>query len=493
MANIFLQSHNFKVMQLNQIQTENCDNIVVVTDKTTLKYIAEWLDPNDDGFFQNCNEANDQAIINLDWNPLFPKVKIQVMVLNESKVRTHHQWKKLTTKICNTIIQSKAKRTALIAPALSKAGIDNLYLQLGLELESRSYTYIAPYHTEEAKKKKQVESVDLYIDENPDQLSLEQGQMIGEGMNSSKLLGDLPSNICDPAYIQNFVEKISEKYDNITLDILDEYALEKEGMHSFLSVGKGSEKASRLVCIEYKNSNDAPLALIGKGITFDTGGISLKPGASMDEMKYDMCGAASVVGTIQAIASMQLPVHVVGLLALAENMPSGNASKPGDVVVSKSGKTIEILNTDAEGRLVLCDTITYSKKYNPKWVVDIATLTGACVIALGHELTAVYCEDDDLRTSLLESGEKLGDRGWSMPLHEEYDRLIKSRFADMQNIGGRSAGSITAAMFLKRFATDMKWAHLDIAGTAWNSGGKKEATGRPVPMLTKLCMQLTDD
>ena len=263
--------------------------------------------------------------------------------------------------------------------------------------------------------------------------------------------------------------------------------MEKLGMHSLLSVTRGSRQPAKLITLEYAGGDkkSKPIVLVGKGITFDSGGISLKPGADMDEMKYDMCGAASVLGTMQAIAQLGLKLNVVGVIPTCENMPDGAASKPGDIVKSMSGQTIEILNTDAEGRLVLCDALTYVAKFEPDTVVDIATLTGACVIALGHVATGLFSNEPKLASALLEAGNAIHDRAWHMPLWDDYQQQLDSNFADMQNIGGRAGGSITAACFLSRFTKDYRWAHLDIAGTAWKSGKEKGATGRPVPLLAQ--------
>jgi leucyl aminopeptidase len=270
----------------------------------------------------------------------------------------------------------------------------------------------------------------------------------------------------------------------LKVTVLDEQQIAELGMHSFLAVSKGSERPGRIITLEYLGAqSDSPVVLVGKGITFDTGGISLKPGAGMDEMKYDMGGAASVLGTIRALCESKLAIHVVGAIAAAENMPSGKATRPGDIVTSMSGQTIEILNTDAEGRLVLCDTLTYVKRFNPAVVVDIATLTGACVVALGSVLTGLFTPDDALATELEQAGYTSFDRVWRMPVIDDYQEQLDSPFADIANIGGPKAGSVTAACFLERFTRDYRWAHLDVAGTAWTSGANKGATGRPVPLL----------
>ena len=313
------------------------------------------------------------------------------------------------------------------------------------------------------------------------------GQAIGKGVNLARGLGDLPGNICTPTYLANEAKRLATKQSKLTVNILEEKQMKELGMGSLLSVAAGSDQPAKLIVLEYKGSSkkQPPIALVGKGITFDTGGISLKPGAAMDEMKYDMCGAASVLGTIQTLVELQLPINVVGVIAASENMPNGNATKPGDIVTSMSGQTIEILNTDAEGRLVLCDALTYTEHFNPKAVVDIATLTGACVIALGNHATGLFSNNDDLAKALLKAGEESADRAWQMPLWDDYQKQLDSNFADIANIGGREAGSVTAACFLSRFAKKFAWAHLDIAGTAWRSGGAKGATGRPVTMLVQ--------
>ena len=263
--------------------------------------------------------------------------------------------------------------------------------------------------------------------------------------------------------------------------------MQKLGMGSLLSVARGSVEPPKLIVIQYQGtgSKQKPVALVGKGVTFDTGGISLKPAPEMDEMKFDMCGAASVLGTLKAIAMLQLPINVVGVIPATENMPSGTATKPGDIVTSMSGQTVEILNTDAEGRLILCDALTYVERFEPQAVVDIATLTGACVIALGHVASGLFANEDALAQELLSAGQVSHDRAWHLPLWEDYQDQLKSNFADFANIGGRPAGSVTAACFLSRFTRKFKWAHLDIAGTAWKSGKDKGSTGRPVPLLTQ--------
>ncbi len=313
-----------------------------------------------------------------------------------------------------------------------------------------------------------------------------QGNAISSGINLAKDLGNLPGNICTPTYLAEQAIRLDKTFPAVVTEVLEEEDMLKLGMGSLLSVSAGSRQPAKLIAIEYHGGDDEkPITLVGKGVTFDSGGISIKPGASMDEMKYDMCGAASVLGTLTAIAEMQLPINVVGIIPATENLPDGMATKPGDIVTSMSGQTIEILNTDAEGRLILCDALTYADKFDPDVVIDIATLTGACIIALGRTPSAVLGNHSPLVNDLISSGKKVEDKVWELPLWDEYQDLLKSNFADIANIGGRDAGTITAACFLSRFTKKYKWAHLDIAGTAWITGDKKGATGRPVSLLTQ--------
>ena len=311
---------------------------------------------------------------------------------------------------------------------------------------------------------------------------------IAAGMALTRDLGNLPPNLCHPSFMAEEAKNLAKAYKGLKVEVLDEKKLKELGMGAFLAVGQGSAQPPRLIVMQYNGGkkSEKPYALVGKGITFDTGGISIKPSANMDEMKYDMCGAASVLGTFRAVLELQLPINLVGLLACAENMPSGHATRPGDIVTTLSGQTVEILNTDAEGRLVLCDTLTYAERFQPQAVIDIATLTGACIVALGSNTSGLMGNDDELVQQLLKAGQAADDRAWQLPLFDEYQEQLDSPFADIANIGGPKAGTITAGCFLSRFAKKYHWAHLDIAGTAWVSCGKdKGATGRPVPLLTQ--------
>lgn len=314
-------------------------------------------------------------------------------------------------------------------------------------------------------------------------------QAIVAGMALTKDLGNLPPNVCTPSYLARTAQKMAREHRNLTAKVLNETDMKRLGMHSLLSVTAGTTEPAKMIILQYKGAGaEQPIVLVGKGVTFDSGGISLKPGPAMDEMKYDMGGAAGVLGTMKTVASLKLPVNVTVVVPAVENMPSGTATRPADIVKSMSGQTIEILNTDAEGRLILCDALTYSKRFKPSAIIDVATLTGACVIALGHHHTGVMGNSEDLENDIVSAGVDAEDRGWRLPLTDDYTKQLKSNFADFANIGGRDGGAITAGCFLKNFTDGMNWAHLDIAGTAWVSGAQKGSTGRPVPMLSELIL-----
>jgi leucyl aminopeptidase len=314
---------------------------------------------------------------------------------------------------------------------------------------------------------------------------LAQGAAIGSGVAFARDLANLPPNVCTPTYMGTRALQLAKEFPSIKSKVLDENGIKTLKMGAFLAVTQGSEQPPRLIVCEYRGTrkNTAPICLIGKGITFDSGGISLKDPPAMDEMKFDMSGGAAVLGTVRAIAAMKLPIHVVAIVAAAENMPSGRAVKPADIVTTMSGQTVEILNTDAEGRLVLCDAITYSRRYKPAAVVDVATLTGACIVALGNHVSGLMSNTPALAEELESAGQRADDRAWRLPIGEEYVDQLKSNFADIANVGGREGGACTAASFLGKFAKDLQWAHLDVAGTAWLSGAQKGSTGRPVPLL----------
>ncbi|KEA64822.1 Cytosol aminopeptidase PepA [Marinobacterium lacunae] len=399
-----------------------------------------------------------------------------------------------------------------IAATLKKAGVTSAVVALdGLASEQKD-TYrqtrqLVEWVSEElyqydiTKSKKsdpiKLERVAILLDEAETELgegALLDGAAIANGVSSAREVANLPGNICTPSYLAERAIGLAENFESISVEILDDTQMEELGMGALLAVGRGSAQPSRLIVMHYKggDENEKPHALVGKGITFDTGGISLKPGAEMDEMKFDMGGAASVLGTMEALAEMHLPLNVVGVIAAAENMPGSKATKPGDIVTTLSGQTVEILNTDAEGRLVLCDALTYVGRFEPQSVIDIATLTGACIIALGHQASGLLSNNDELAEALLDAGDYAADRAWQLPLWDEFQEQLDSNFADIANIGGRPAGTITAACFLSRFTKEYRWAHLDIAGVAWKSGKAKGATGRCVPLLTQYLLDLAE-
>jgi leucyl aminopeptidase len=364
-----------------------------------------------------------------------------------------------------------------------------------------TYHYDATIGKPDASSKPVLKKYSLVIekaDQSSANLGLLEGSALVSGMTLAKTLGNLPGNICTPGYLGDTAKQLGREFKSIKVSVLETKQIQALGMGSFLSVSRGSDQAPRFIVMHYKKpgaaspsskkttakqANLGPIVLIGKGITFDSGGVSIKPAATMDEMKFDMCGAASVLGALRSVAELELPLEVVGLIPTCENLINGSANKPGDVVTSMSGQTIEILNTDAEGRLILCDALTYAERFKPEAVIDIATLTGACVTALGRVNSGLFSTDDTLADALIAAGKQAMDPVWRMPLDEAYQEQLKSNFADMANIGGPAGGAITAACFLSRFAKAYRWAHLDIAGTAWRGGADKGSTARPVPLL----------
>ena len=351
------------------------------------------------------------------------------------------------------------------------------------------------FKSKKSKPKKSLRKITLVVPTRRELLqcesALKRGVALAAGVKLTRDLANRPANACTPTHLAEQALELGKTHPSVKVSVLDEAEMKELGMNSLLSVSQGSAEPAKLIVFRYQGAGDdsKPVALVGKGVTFDTGGISIKPSSAMDEMKFDMCGAASVFGTVAAVAGMALPINLVGLTPAVENMPSGTATKPGDIFTSMSGQTVEVLNTDAEGRLILCDALTYSEQFDPVAVVDIATLTGACVVALGKHATGLLSNHDPLAAELLQAGINAGDRAWQLPLWEEYEKQLDSPFADMANIGGREAGTITAACFLSKFAKKFHWAHLDIAGTAWVSGKNKCATGRPVPLLVQYLAQ----
>ena len=452
--------------------------------------------------FASKDKSNDNRIIQtyLDLHRFEPKLastlmlgkvegykskRVLVVGLGESPL-TRKDFIKVLKSLSSAMGNAKVKN--VVIPFIEVEDADEAWIQTSTArvLKNESYK-VNKVGVQEEPSDIVLEAVNLYS-KNNGASEIQKGVAVANGMALTRKLGDLPPNICSPTYLADAAKSLAKTY-NLECEILEESEMESLGMNSLLSVSKGSSQPAKLISLSYSNNgNAAPIVLVGKGVTFDSGGISLKPGSGMDEMKYDMCGAASVLGTMSAIAEMNLKVNLIVVVPAVENMPAHNASRPGDVVKSMSGQTIEILNTDAEGRLILCDALTYCEKYKPKTVIDIATLTGAVIIALGKHHSGVMSNDQSLADALKISGEAAQDTVWQLPLDDEYDDLLKSNFADMANIGGREAGTVTAACFLARYTKKYSWAHIDIAGTAWLGGSKKGATGRPVPLLTQYIM-----
>ncbi|MCP4187321.1 MAG: leucyl aminopeptidase [Gammaproteobacteria bacterium] len=471
--------------------------VIIVSEPRKLSSAAQTVDKASNGYLSGILRQGDmqgrvgQCLLLHNINGVTAK---RVLLVGSGKQKDFNEaaFNKVINDMVSTLSESGAKDAHI---CLADAGIKNREFDWHI-CQAVILTNSNQYRFEQMKSKKSDRRVKLtklsFEVVNRGQLkkaddAIQQGVAIGAGMDQARDLGNLPGNVCTPNYIAKQAKLMAKGQKNLTVKVLEEADMRKLKMGSILSVSTGSRQAAKLITLEYKGAaaKDKPVVLVGKGVTFDTGGISLKPGAAMDEMKFDMCGAASVIGTVSAVVQMQLPINVVGIIPATENMPDGLATKPGDIITSMSGQTIEILNTDAEGRLILCDALTYAEKFKPKCVIDIATLTGACLVALGKVPSAVLGNHAPLISDLIKSGQQIEDKLWELPLWDEYQEQLKSNFADIANIGGRDAGTITAACFLSRFTKSYHWAHLDIAGTAWKSGEQKGATGRPVPLLTQ--------
>lgn len=421
-----------------------------------------------------------------------------VCVGASAQASTAQDFRDATKAVCTEIFGKNIKN-AIWSIDPTQADTDTISGKLTATLIADGFTYNHYQYTASKTKDVKIHSLrrlTLHSTEkftNDWRAGLKQGSCAGLGKNTARQLGNLPANYCTPSFLADQALALADA--TMKVKVLDMKQIKKLGMGAFLSVAAGSDEPAKFIVMEYcgATSKTKPTVLVGKGITFDTGGISLKPGQGMDEMKFDMCGAASVMGVMTALSHLKPKINVVGVIAATENMPSGRATKPGDVVTSMSGQTIEILNTDAEGRLVLCDALTYIERFKPKHVIDIATLTGACVIALGSQASGLFANDQALASELLNAGEVAADKAWQLPIWDEYKKSLDSNFADMANIGGREAGSITAACFLSKFTQDYSWAHLDIAGTAWASGSSKGASGRPVGLLLQFLLGLYGD
>ncbi len=471
--------------------------IVAVSKTRRLSAAAERLDEASNGYLSNILRRGDiegdvgQTLLlhNIE-NTLCDRVLL--VGCGRERDLDERQYKKILTHATKAVQSSGATEAICYLPELAIKGRDSYWkIRYAVETISALSYRFDTYKTSNNKPKRPLRKLVLTVPSRRDlptgENAVNDGMAIGNGVTLAKNLGNQPSNVCTPSFLEEEATSLAKRHRNLSLEVLNEDKMKRLGMGSLLSVTSGTAEPAKMIVFNYKGGakKDKPHAIVGKGVTFDTGGISLKPPAAMDEMKYDMCGAASVFGTISAIAEMKLPINVIGIVPAVENMPSSTATKPGDIVTSMSGQTIEILNTDAEGRLILCDALSYAERFEPASVIDIATLTGACLIALGKHVSAVVSNNNSLTNELMSASKTAEDKIWELPMGPEYDEQINSPFADMQNIGGREAGTITAGCFLARFTKKMRWAHLDIAGTAWVSGQNKGATGRPVPLLAQ--------
>jgi leucyl aminopeptidase len=471
--------------------------VVGVFEACKLSPAAKKLDKASKGALSRVCESGDikgkagQAILLHAVHGL-PCERVLLVGCGKENTFDSQAYRKAVERAVKTLIETGSTQAAVFLSELKVKGRDSAWgVRTAVETAEA-----ALYRFDQLKKKKKdddkprLSALALFVPKRDDvpagEVAARDGRAISAGNALAMDLGNLPGNICTPSYLAKQAQELQQGYP-IKTTVLEQADMEELDMGALLSVARGSRQPPKLIVMEYPGGakGDAPVVLVGKGLTFDAGGISLKPAANMDEMKYDMCGGASVLGTMKAVAELELPINVVGVVPSSENLPDGNANKPGDIVTSMSGQTIEILNTDAEGRLILCDALTYCARFKPAVVIDIATLTGACVIALGSHASGLLGNSERLIKDLLAAGEQAGDRAWQLPLWEDYQKQLDSNFADMANIGGREAGTVTAACFLARYAKDFRWAHLDIAGTAWRSGKDKGATGRPVPLLTQ--------
>lgn len=495
---------------LNNIAVKDTSSVDLTSIKTSLLVITINKDTFKDASFNAIDKASKGFLKNSisshlqdeGSSILLPKVSgveaesiLMIKALDASAPL--HKWLGSLKSVTKQANKLKAKDISLLLSSSLPEGKDIFWMIENTAKSIESNAYIFTETKNKTVKHPTLKKLVIYGNDlaganlRKAKDSAKKGFAIGEGVNTAKYLGDLPANHATPKIIEKKVKAMSKDFPSLKVKSFNEKDLAKMGMGSYLSVSKGSDEPPRMMVIEYKGgkASEKPIALVGKGITFDTGGVSLKPPQGMDEMKWDMCGAATVFGVMSTLARLNAKVNVVGVMACAENMCSAKATKPGDVVTSMSGQTIEILNTDAEGRLVLCDALTYVGRYKPKYVIDMATLTGAVVVALGRHASGVMANDQYLADMIIASGEESGDRAWQLPLWDEHQSCTKTSYADLANIGGgREAGTIHAAAFLSKFTTDYKWAHIDIAATASHSTPVKEGTGRPVPLISELLL-----
>ena len=476
--------------------------VVGVFEPRRLSPIAEQLDKISDGYISALLrrgelEGKPGQTLLLHHVPNVLSERILLIGCGKERELDERQYKQVIQKTINTLNDTGSMEAVCFLTELHVKGRNNYWkVRQAVETAKETLYSFDQLKTNKSEPRrplrKMVFNVPTRRELTSGERAIQHGLAIAAGIKAAKDLGNMPPNICNAAYLASQARQLADSYSkNVITRVIGEQQMKELGMHSYLAVGQGSQNESLMSVIEYKGnaSEDArPIVLVGKGLTFDSGGISIKPSEGMDEMKYDMCGAAAVYGVMRMVAELQLPINVIGVLAGCENMPGGRAYRPGDVLTTMSGQTVEVLNTDAEGRLVLCDVLTYVERFEPEAVIDVATLTGACVIALGHHITGLMANHNPLAHELIAASEQSGDRAWRLPLGDEYQEQLESNFADMANIGGRPGGAITAGCFLSRFTRKYNWAHLDIAGTAWRSGKAKGATGRPVALLAQFLL-----
>ncbi|MGV3345929.1 leucyl aminopeptidase [Enterobacteriaceae bacterium LUAb1] len=476
--------------------------IAGVFEPRRLSPIAEQLDKISDGYISALLRRGElegkagQTLL-LHHVPGILSERILLIGCGKERELDERQYKQVIQKTINTLNDTGSMEAVCFLTGLHVRG-RNTYWNVRQAVETAKetlYTFdqLKSSKTEPRRPlRKMVFNVSTRRELASGERAIQHGLAIAAGIKAAKDLGNMPPNICNPAYLASQARQLADAFSkNITTRVIGEQQMKELGMNAYLAVGHGSQNESLMSVIEYKGSPDAetkPIVLVGKGLTFDAGGISLKPAEAMDEMKYDMCGAAAVYGVMRMVAELNLPLNVTGVLAGCENMPDGRAMRPGDIITTMSGQTVEVLNTDAEGRLVLCDALTYVERFEPDTVIDVATLTGACVIALGHHISGLIASHNPLAHELISASEQACDRAWRLPMADEYQEQLESNFADMANIGGRPGGAITAGCYLARFTRKYNWAHLDIAGTAWRSGKAKGATGRPVALLSQFLL-----
>ncbi|MCV2884471.1 leucyl aminopeptidase [Aestuariibacter sp. AA17] len=474
--------------------------VVGVFEPRRLTSVAEQLDEISEGYISNLLRRGDLEgkpgqMLLLHHVPNILSERVLLVGCGKERELDERQYKQIIAKAIKTLNETGSMEAVCFLTELHVKGRDTYWkVRQAVETTQDTLYRFTALKTKKGEERRPLRKIVLNVPTRRElpigERAVDHGVAVSKGMATTKDVANMPPNICNPAYLLEQAQKLESEYDSLIVESVDEAQMAELGMNSYLAVGRGSANESIMTIMHHKGgkADQAPIVLVGKGLTFDSGGISIKPGEGMDEMKYDMGGAAGVLGTMHTISELNLPINVIGVLAGCENMPDANAYRPGDILTTMSGQTVEVLNTDAEGRLVLCDALTYVERFEPDTVIDVATLTGACVIALGKHATGLLSSHNPLAHELLNASEQSGDKAWRLPLWDEYQEQLESPFADMTNLGGRSAGTITAACFLSRFTKKYNWAHMDVAGTAWSSSPIKGSTGRPVPMLSQFLM-----